>query len=109
MPGLQLTEEGNLIGGRVRPQTTARCRHPPWHRQQHALRPRCPSWRPSATFPSRSGSQRCAIPPRRAELIAEADAERQVIDPASVFVLAGPDARYDCTPDDSLAAGVEAA
>ena len=26
---LQLTEEGNLIGGKVRPQTTARCRHSP--------------------------------------------------------------------------------
>ena len=43
-------------------------------------------------------------PARRAELVAEADAERQVLDPASVFVLAGADARYDCTPGDSLAA-----
>ena len=38
-------------------------------------------------------------------LIAEADGERRIDARARhVFVLAGPDARYDCTADDSLAA-----
>ena len=34
----------------------------------------------------------------------QADAETQVLDPRTVFVLAGPDARYECTDEESLAA-----
>ena len=43
-------------------------------------------------------------PARRAELIAEAGRRASGDRPGFVFVLVGPDARYDCTPDDSLAA-----
>jgi N-acyl-D-aspartate/D-glutamate deacylase len=101
---IQLTEEGNLIGGRVRPQTTARGIGILLGIANNTPYGRCPSWRALRDVPLDARLAAMRDPERRAELIAEADAESQVIDPASLFVLAGPDARYDCTPDDSLAA-----
>ncbi|RPI11654.1 MAG: amidohydrolase, partial [Actinobacteria bacterium] len=101
---IQLTEEGNLIGGRVRPQTTARGVGILFGIANNTPYGRCPSWRALRDVPLDQRLAAMRDPVRRAELIAEADAERQVLDPASVFVLAGADARYDCTPGDSLAA-----
>ncbi len=101
---IQLTEEGNLIGGHVRPQTTARGVGILFGIANNTPYGRCPSWRALRDVPLDQRLAAMRDPVRRAELIAEADAERQVLDPASVFVLAGADARYDCTPGDSLAA-----
>jgi N-acyl-D-aspartate/D-glutamate deacylase len=101
---LQLTEEGNLIGGRVRPQTTARGVGILLGIANNTPYGRCPSWRALRDLPLDDRLAAMRDPDRRAALIAEADAEQQTIDPASLFVLAGPDARYDCAPDDSLAA-----
>jgi len=99
---IQLTEEGNLIGGRVRPQTTARGIGIVLGIANNTPYGRCPSWRALHDVPlaDRLGAMR--DPERRAVLIDEADAVG--FDAKSVFVLAGPDARYDCTIDDSLAA-----
>ena len=101
---LQLTEEGNLIGGRVRPQTTARGVGILLGIANNTPYGRCASWQALRDLPLEERLAAMRDSARRAELIAEADAERHVLDPASVFVLAGPDARYDCTPEDSLAA-----
>jgi len=101
---IQLTEEGNLIGGRVRPQTTARGVGILLGIANNTPYGRCPSWRALREVSLDERLTAMRDPERRAELIAEADAETQVLDPRTVFVLAGPDARYECTDEDSLAA-----
>jgi N-acyl-D-aspartate/D-glutamate deacylase len=99
---IQLTEEGNLIGGRVRPQTTARGIGIVLGIANNTPYGRCPAWRELRDLPLAARLAAMRQPDRRAALIDEADGSG--FDAASVFVLAGPDARYDCTSDDSLAA-----
>ena len=99
---IQLTEEGNLIGGRVRPQTTARGVGILLGIANNTPYARCPSWRGLRDMPLADRLASMRDPATRASLIDEADASE--FDASSVFVLAGPDARYDCTIDDSLAA-----
>ena len=101
---IQLTEEGNLIGGRVRPQTTARGVGILLGIANNTPYGRCPAWRALREVSLDERLTAMRDPERRAQLIAEADAETQVLDPRTVFVLAGPDARYECTDEDSLAA-----
>ncbi len=104
---LQLTEEGNLIGGRVRPQTTARGVGILLGIANNTPYGRCPAWQALREVPLADRLVAMRDPERRAELIAQADAQTQTLDSRSVFVLAGPDARYECTIDDSLAAHAE--
>jgi len=99
---IQLAEEGNLIGGRVRPQTTARGVGILLGVANNTPYGRCPSWRALRDMPLVDRLAAMRDPERRAELIDEAEAAG--FDPRSVFVLAGPDARYDCEVADSLAA-----
>jgi N-acyl-D-amino-acid deacylase len=99
---IQLTEEGNLIGGRVRPQTTARGIGIVLGIANNTPYGRCASWRALRDMPLADRLAAMRDPVRRATLIDEADGSG--FDARSVFVLAGPDARYDCTTDDSLAA-----
>ena len=99
---IQLTEEGNLIGGRVRPQTTARGIGIVLGIANNTPYGRCASWRALRDMPLADRLAAMRDPVRRAALIDEADGSG--FDAGSVFVLAGPDARYDCTTDDSLAA-----
>ncbi len=99
---IQLTEEGNLIGGRVRPQTTARGIGIVLGIANNTPYGRCASWRALRDMPLVDRLAAMRDPVRRAALIDEADGSG--FDASSVFVLAGPEARYDCTTDDSLAA-----
>ena len=101
---IELTEEGNLIGGRVRPQTTARGVGILFGIANNTPYGRCPAWRALREVSLDERLTAMRDPERRAELIAQADAETQVLDPRTVFVLAGPDARYECTDEESLAA-----
>ncbi len=86
---IQLTEEGNLIGGRVRPQTTARGVGILFGIANNTPYGRCPAWRALREVSLDERLTAMRDPERRAELIAQADAETQVLDPRAVFVLGG--------------------
>jgi N-acyl-D-amino-acid deacylase len=101
---IDFTKEQNAQGGTVRPQTTARgigilfglFNRTPWDRapafrELHALEP----------------AERLAAirdPQWRSRLIADGAEARLMLGPDMIFVLPDGPARYDCRPEDSLAA-----
>jgi N-acyl-D-aspartate/D-glutamate deacylase len=99
------SKDENGTGATVRPQTTARgigilfclANRTPWDRG--------PEW---ASLRPLSLADRLAAlrdPDRRARLVAEVQTTRkEASDPARMFVLPPGPARYDCRPEDSLAA-----
>lgn len=101
---IEFAKEENRTGANVRPQTTARgigvlyglANRTPWDR--------LPEWR---TLRNLSLEQRLGAlrdPERRARLVADADAGSLPMSPDKVWVLPSGVARYDCRPEDSLAA-----
>ena len=104
---IDFTKEENGRGARVRPQTTARgigilfglSNRTPWDRapafrELHALAP----------------ADRLAVigdPQWRSRLIADGEQARLMLGPDMIFVLPDGPARYDCRPEDSLAAHAE--
>jgi len=104
---IEMTKEQNAKGGLVRPQTTARgigmifclSNRTPWDRT--------PAWREVHKLPRSERLAALRDPARRARLIAEGrDARLASGLPGfdKMFILPEGPARYDCNPDDSLAA-----
>jgi N-acyl-D-amino-acid deacylase len=104
---IEMTKEQNAQGGLVRPQTTARgigmifclSNRTPWDRT--------PAWREVHKLPQSERLAALRDPERRARLIADGrDARLASGLPGfdKMFILADGPARYDCNPDDSLAA-----
>lgn len=101
---LDFNREENAKGAMVRPQTTARgigmiynlFNRTPWDRTE--------SWRGLRSLDREGRLSALRDPQQRARLIAEADNAERVPNAAKMFVLPDGDARYDCRPEDSLAA-----
>jgi N-acyl-D-amino-acid deacylase len=99
---IEFAKEENARGSMVRPQTTARgigvlynlANRTPWDAN--------PAWKELRPLTGAERLAALADPARRARLVA--DSERMLMGPELVFVLPEGDARYDCAPEDSLAA-----
>jgi N-acyl-D-aspartate/D-glutamate deacylase len=101
--------EENLSGANVRPQTTARGVGVLFGIETRTPFDRAPGWKALHGL----SRQECLLtlrdPARRAQLIREADEHRTSLDLDSVYVLPlDGRARYDCRPEDSLAAHARA-
>ncbi len=100
---IELARTENDKGAVVRPQTTARgigvlynlANRTPWDGN--------PSWRELRALDLAGRLAAIADPDHRARLVAEGD-QKMSMGPDDVFVLPEGDARYDCLPEDSLAA-----
>ncbi len=100
---IELARAENDKGAVVRPQTTARgigvlynlANRTPWDGN--------PSWRELRALDLAGRLAAIADPDHRARLVAEGD-QKMSMGPDEVFVLPEGDARYDCLPEDSLAA-----
>jgi N-acyl-D-amino-acid deacylase len=104
---IEMTKEQNAKGGMVRPQTTARgigmifclSNRTPWDRT--------PAWREVHKLPQSERLAALRDPDRRARLIADGQDARLASGLPGfdkMFILPQGPARYDCNPDDSLAA-----
>ena len=101
---IEMTREQNRIGGNVRPQTTARgigilfglANRTPWDRAA--------AFRELNALPAGERLGALADPTFRSRLIAEGDAGGMMFGADKIFVLPDGPARYDCKPEDSLAA-----
>ena len=101
---IEMTREQNAIGGNVRPQTTARgigilfclANRTPWDR--------APAFRELRSLTAAQRLDAIRNPETRARLIADGDAGGMMFGADKVFVLPDGNARYDCLPEDSLAA-----
>jgi N-acyl-D-amino-acid deacylase len=104
---IEMTKAQNAQGGMVRPQTTARgigmifclANRTPWDRT--------PSWREVHKLPQSERLAALRDPDRRARLIADGKDARMASGLPGfdkMFILPDGPARYDCNPDDSLAA-----
>jgi N-acyl-D-aspartate/D-glutamate deacylase len=104
---IEMTKEQNALGGLVRPQTTARgigmifclSNRTPWDRT--------PAWREVHKLPQSERLAALRDPDRRARLIADGQDARMASGLPGfdkMFILPAGPARYDCNPDDSLAA-----
>ena len=101
---IEFTKEENATGGTVRPQTTARgigviyqlFNRTPWGRAE--------SWRELRGMDRQERLAALRDPEMRARLVADGDAAKLPFTPDKMFILPDGDARYDCKPEDSLAA-----
>lgn len=104
---IAMAKEQNALGGVVRPQTTARgigmifclTNRTPWDRT--------PAWREVNRLPQSERLAALRDPERRARLVAEGQEARLASGLPGfdkMFILPDGPARYDCNPDDSLAA-----
>ncbi len=101
---LELNLEENARGAMLRPQTTARgigliyniFNRTPWDRSD--------SWRALRELRREDKLAALRDPEWRARLIADAEAAERVPRAEQMFVLPEGEARYDCRPEDSLAA-----
>jgi N-acyl-D-aspartate/D-glutamate deacylase len=101
---VDLANEENDGGAQLRPQTTARGVGILFSLPSRSPFDGCPAWR---SLQGLTLDEQLAVlrdPDRRAVLIAEADAKPTRLDLDALFVLPDGPARYDCRPDDSLAA-----
>jgi N-acyl-D-amino-acid deacylase len=105
---IEFAKEENASGAQLRPQTTARGVGLLFGIESRTPFDRSPAWR--ALREVRNGGKLVAMrdQTRRCQLIAEAEAHPSQIPLDQIFVLPpnGP-ARYDCRPEDSLAAHAE--
>ncbi len=101
---IDFTREENAQGGMVRPQTTARgigilfslLNRTPWDRS--------PAFRDLQTLEPTERLAAIGDSEWRARLIADGAQARLMLGPDMIFVLPDGPARYDCRPEDSLAA-----
>jgi N-acyl-D-aspartate/D-glutamate deacylase len=101
---IDFTKEENALGGLVRPQTTARgigilfglFNRTPWDRS--------PAFRELNALAPTERLDAIRDPQWRARLIADGAEARMMLGPDMIFVLPDGPARYDCRPEDSLAA-----
>ena len=101
---IEFTKQENADGAMVRPQTTARgigilyglFNRTPWDR--------APAFRDLRALPPDQRLDAIRDPDRRSRLIAEGGEVRSMLGPDMIFVLPAGPARYDCRPEDSLAA-----
>jgi N-acyl-D-amino-acid deacylase len=101
---IQFAKEENARGAVVRPQTTARgigvlfglANRTPWDRG--------PAWRSLRDLSLEARVAALRDPERRARLVAEASAGGEPVPADKVWVLPPGGARYDCLPEDTLAA-----
>jgi N-acyl-D-aspartate/D-glutamate deacylase len=104
---LDMAKDQNATGAVLRPQTTARgvgglfgiANRTPFDRSRE--------WRKLQPLPLSERLDALRNPERRAALIAAAAAEPPPMDMHMLFVLPPGAARYDCKPEDSLAAHAE--
>ncbi len=104
---LDMAKDQNATGALLRPQTTARgvgglfgiANRTPFDRSRE--------WRKLQPLPLSERLDALRNPERRAALIAAAAAEPPPMDMHMLFVLPPGAARYDCKPEDSLAAHAE--
>lgn len=105
---IELAHEENALGARLRPQTTARGVGLLFGIESRTPFDRSPAWR--ALRQVRNGGKLVAMrdQTRRCQLIAEGEAHPPRIPLDQIWVLPpdGP-ARYDCRPEDTLAAHAE--
>lgn len=100
---LDVVEEGRARGADVRPQTTARGVGILFGLANRTLYDRTPSWRALRDLTLDERLDVLRDPVRRAELIADADAQ-QTLDLSEVYVLPEVDVRYDLGEDDTILA-----
>ena len=101
---IEFTKQENETGGMVRPQTTARgigilfglCNRTPWDR--------APAFRELRRLPATERLDAIRQPDLRKRLIDDGNQARLNLGPDMIFVLPEGPARYDCRPEDSLAA-----
>jgi N-acyl-D-amino-acid deacylase len=101
---IEFAKEENARGAVVRPQTTARgigvlfglANRTPWDR--------APEWRSLRDLSLEARVAALRDPERRARLVAEANAGGEPVPADKVWVLPPGGARYDCLPEDTLAA-----
>jgi N-acyl-D-aspartate/D-glutamate deacylase len=101
---IDFTKEENARGATVRPQTTARgigilfglFNRTPWDRT--------PAFRDLRALPAAERLDAIGQPEWRARLIHDGAEARLMASPEMIFVLPEGPARYDCRPEDSLAA-----
>ena len=101
---IEFTKEENASGAQVRPQTTARgigiiyClfNRTPWDRT--------PAWKELHALPAAERLAAIRDPERRARLVADGQGAKLMLGAEKLFVLPDGPARYDCKPEDSLAA-----
>jgi N-acyl-D-aspartate/D-glutamate deacylase len=103
---LDVVEEGRARGADVRPQTTARGVGILFGLANRTLYDRTPSWRALRDLTLDQRLDVLRDPARRAELIADADAQ-QTLDLSEVYVLPEVDVRYDLGPDETILAHAE--
>ena len=104
---IEFTKEENLTGASVRPQTTARGIGMIFHLMNRTPWDRTPSWREVHKMPQAERVAALRNLDRRAKLIEEGNAARLasgIPGPDKMFILPPGPARYDCKPEDSLAA-----
>lgn len=106
---IEFARQENALGGSLRPQTTARGVGILYGLESRSPFDRCPSWRELRTLINGRKLVALRDPSFRQRLIEEADVHEPTVDLRQLFVLPpnGP-ARYDCRPEDSLAAIAEA-
>ncbi len=101
---IDFNREENARGAQIRPQTTARgigmiyniFNRTPWDRTE--------SWRALRELDREGKLSALRDPAHRARLIADAANAERIPRAENMFVLPDGDARYDCLPEDSLAA-----
>jgi N-acyl-D-amino-acid deacylase len=102
------TKEQNLLGGCVRPQTTARGVGVLFSLDSRTPFDRSPAWRELRPLCLQEKLLALRDPSRRALLIAQAEDHPPRVDLNTIFVLPPGPARYDCPAGTSLAAHADA-
>lgn len=101
---IEFNEEENANGAMLRPQTTARGIGMIYHIYNRTPWDRTDSWRALRKLDRAGKLAALRDPVQRAQLIADAESAERVPSATKMFVLPEGDARYDCAPEDSLAA-----
>ena len=101
---IEFTKEENANGALVRPQTTARGIGMIYHLFNRTPWDRTPSWKELNELPAAERVAALRDESFRARLVAEGDTARQLFGFDKMFILPVGEARYDCQPEDSLAA-----
>ena len=101
---IEFAKNENTDGANVRPQTTARGVGILFGLESRTPFDRAPAWKELRASANGRKLQMVRDATFRQRLISEADVHGTAVDLEQLFVLRGPDARYDCDPSDSLAA-----
>jgi N-acyl-D-amino-acid deacylase len=101
---IEFNQEENATGAHLRPQTTARGIGMIYHLFNRTPWDRTESWRELRNLSREERLAALRNPERRARLVADAATAKMYMSYGQLFVLPVGDARYDCKPEDSLAA-----